>query len=235
MKYPISILIILIFLCHATATAQKPLPAIAVKNINGKVIISWINQYHRIAKVIKIQRSDDSLKDYSTICTVLNPENIDNGYADVNPPKLNLFYRVFVSFGGSSYVFSEIKRAGKDSNDATLTPGDNIALLGEIPAQIKHSNHVYVARENNVMINLPDAAIKKYAINFFDEKNKLVFTLTKLKETELIIEKVNFVHAGWYFYEVVENGKLIEKDKFYLPADNKIQTGTTNEKDKKRK
>jgi len=32
---------------------------------------------------------------------------------------------------------------------------------------------------------------------------------------------VNFVHAGWYHFEITVNEKVIEKNKFYVPKDGK--------------
>ena len=68
---------------------------------------------------------------------------------------------------------------------------------------------------------MPDAANKKYSIIFFDEKQQRLFELTKLTEPELILEKVNFQRSGWYYFEVYEKGKLVQKDKFFLPKDNR--------------
>lgn len=213
--------------------AQQALPHISVKNINGKVIISWLNQYHRVARDIYIQRSYDSIRDFSTIATMLNPENIDNGYADTKPPYKNNYYRVFISFGGGSYTFSEVKKAGKSEALVTFSAGDSIAL-SVVPAINKpHNNHLYLGRENNIIIELPDAEIKKYSIKFFDETDKSVFELSKLHESYLTLEKVNFIRAGWYYYELYESGKLVEKNKFYLPKDQGSQQPPTNERGKK--
>ena len=218
--------------CTINAIAQKALPFIDVKNINGKVIVSWINKYHRMARLVSIQRSDDN-RDFTTIATVLSPENIDNGYADARPPYANMYYRVFVVFDGGKYVYSEVKRAGKDVMAFDLTTGDSIALQSVVPSNTKRNNRVYTGKENNVMINLPDAEVRKYSIKFFDENDKPVFEINKLQESGLIIDKVNFVHAGWFYYEVYEKGKLLEKDRFYIAADNKTQVPVSNEKGKR--
>jgi hypothetical protein len=217
------------------AFAQDPLPHIQVKNINGRIVVSWVNQYKRVAKVVNIQRSYDSLKNYTSIGSVLNPENIDNGYADTKAPYNNMYYRVFVAFEGGSYAFSEVKRPGKLPAVAALTPGDSIALHVVKPpvVVVKKLSHIYLGRENNVIIDLPDAELKKYSIKFFDEKDALVFEINKLHEKMLILEKVNFIRAGWYHFELYEKGLLLEKDKFYLPTDDK--PFTVPEADKKNK
>ena len=215
------------------AFAQSALPNIAIKNYNGKIIISWQNNYQRIARVINIQRSPDSLKYFTTIATMLNPENIDNGYLDSKPPRTNMYYRVFIAFAGGTYAFSEVKRSGKNETASELTGADSIALKVPKPIVPIHNNYVYVGRDNNVIIKLPDAETKKYSIKFFNEAGNPVFELTKLYESLLTLEKVNFMHAGWYFYEVYEKERLVEKNKFYIPKDQLLSPPPIIEKGKK--
>ena len=69
------------------------------------------------------------------------------------------------------------------------------------------------------MISLPNADNRKYSVKFFDENNKFLFELNRVKDTYLIIEKVNFLHAGWFFFEIFENGRMIEKNKFFIPKE----------------
>jgi hypothetical protein len=67
-----------------------------------------------------------------------------------------------------------------------------------------------------VRINLPDNSAKKYSIKFFEEDNTELFTINEIKETPVLLDKSNFYHAGWFHFELYEDGKLIEKNKFYL-------------------
>ncbi len=84
------------------------------------------------------------------------------------------------------------------------------------------SGRVYTGKDNNVIISLPDAERKNYAIKFFEENGALVFEIPKIKEPFLTLEKVNFLHSGMFNFELFEEGKLIEKHKFYIPKDGKI-------------
>jgi len=212
--------------------AQDALPRITVKNINGKVIVSWLNDFVKPPKTINVQRSFDSLRNYVTIGSVLNPDNRENGYADTRPPYPNMYYRVFVAFEGGSYMFSGSARPVKMVPGFTeLSTADSIALFHIKPVTYT-SNRVHTGKENNVLLHLKDAETKKYSVKFYDEDNTLLFVLNKLHETDLIVDKVNFVHAGWFYFEVYESGKLLEKNKFYIPADEKSQS-STNEQGKK--
>lgn len=82
------------------------------------------------------------------------------------------------------------------------------------------SLHVYTNRDGYVRINLPDdEKSKKYSVKFFEEDGSFLFELKEIKEKDFKIDKTNFYHAGWFGFELYENGKLLEKHKFYLEKD----------------
>jgi len=252
-------------LFSVSVTAQETLPGITVKNLNGQIIVSWVNNYKIPVSNINIQRSYDSLKNYTTIGSVLNPQNLENGYADSKPPYNKMYYRVFVSFEGGSYVFSKVARpvkeipevdtsrsnsnytvAAADTSFPFLIKGRDRAAVQTIndpknkdPRNIQPkttlppindpeiitypSRRIFTAKDNNIVIVLPEAENKKYTVKFFEENDAPLFELNKLHENYLIVEKVNFVHAGWFHFEIYENGKLIEKNKFFISKDSKSQ------------
>ena len=72
----LSYLLVFFTCCSQLAQGQKTLPAISVTNINGKIIVSWKNAYTIPLSTLSIQRSYDSLKNYTTIGSVLNPQNL---------------------------------------------------------------------------------------------------------------------------------------------------------------
>jgi hypothetical protein len=82
------------------------------------------------------------------------------------------------------------------------------------------SLHVFTSRDGYVRINLPDdEKSKKYSIKFFEETGVFLFELKEIREKDFKIDKTNFYHAGWFRFELYENGKLLEKHKFYLEKD----------------
>jgi len=82
------------------------------------------------------------------------------------------------------------------------------------------SLYVYTGRDGNVSIKLPDEEKpKKVTIKFFDQDDVFLFELKDLKEKEFKLDKANFFHAGWFHFEIYEDGKLLEKHKFYLEKD----------------
>jgi hypothetical protein len=84
------------------------------------------------------------------------------------------------------------------------------------------SRRIFAAKDNNVVINLPHFESRKYVVKFFDEEERPMFELNRIKEDYLIVEKMNFLHSGWFYFEIYENGKMIEKNKFFIPRDGKI-------------
>ncbi|HMU09431.1 MAG TPA: hypothetical protein PKC54_05450 [Ferruginibacter sp.] len=270
-------------------SAQEILPSITVKNFSGKIIISWRNQYPLEIKNLNIQRSFDSLKNFSTIGSVLTPQNAENGFVDEAPPYNKMYYRLFISFEGGDYIFTEAARPVKDipppqplftqetvidpfkKADLTRQPLKETkkepgAVIGKktdpaekentIPVSKKGkkgkepvtknskakkeaapqveegedpsakddatgypSRRIYIARDNNLVISLKNADNRKYSVKFFDEGDKFLFELNRIRENFLIVEKVNFLHSGWFYFELFENGRMIEKNKFFIPRD----------------
>ncbi len=255
------------------AFAQETLPKITVKNLNGKIVLSWLNVYKKPIQNILIQRSYDSLRNFSTIGTVLNPLNTENGFPDVSPPYNKMYYRLNIIFEGGQYEIGPSARPAKEvvpleDFDITYIPETSIPkALITAPPSIKNttsdltpslpkkevnvkteikpvkkdksssldsltvaspkkinetvypSNRIFVSRYNTVVIQIGETAIKKYTVKIFDEAEKLVLELKKIPEDYLILEKSNFLHSGWYRFEIYEEGIIYEKNKFYIGKD----------------
>jgi hypothetical protein len=209
---------------------QKLIPVISVKNIGNKIIISWAHDFNVPIVTLNIQRSNDSLRNYKTIGSVLSPQSKENGYADLTAPNYRMYYRVFVAFDNGTYMFSNIYRPTKDSiTKASLQEkfpwldGKDTSIMqppGK-PTYNYPSSNIFTGRDNAVVLNLKDAATKKYSIKFFDDKENLIFELKKIKEDYLILEKVYFKHTGWFRFELYENGELLEDNKFLISKDGK--------------
>lgn len=252
------IIFLLLLSCFAPRLlrAQEILPGISVRNASGKIIVSWRNEYQKPISTINIQRSYDSLANYTTIGSVLNPQNKENGYSDLTAPYSKMYYRVFIAFEGGAYIISTPARPVKDTGAYTVTtikypwqvdptvdptinvppppviivnpptPTPGIPPTPTVPVIPFPSKWVFTARDNNVVIHLPDVEIKKYSVKFFDEQDKPLFELNNLKDDYLIIEKVNFKKSGWYHFELFESGKSVEKNRFYIGKDGKITNDT---------
>ena len=204
--------------------AQDTLPRITVKCFGNKVIVSWRTTYGARITAINIQRSGDSVKNFTSIGSVLEPNNRENGFVDSKAPAQNMFYRVFVAFAGGSYTFSKSYRPVID----TGSTGDEMPdvppahqYVPEEPSGFVASKYIYTGKDDNVIIDLPDAGNSKYSIKFFDDNDKAVFEINKVTEPYLIIEKVNFLRSGWFYFKLYENGIIKERHDFYIPKEGK--------------
>ena len=108
----------------------------------------------------------------------------------------------------------------KTKDTIAFAGADTILLKPFVPKEVfKPSKFIYTEKDGNVTISLPYAAIHHYSVKFYDEKSVPLFDITEVKESSLLIDKVNFLRSGWYKFELYEDGKLKEKHKFFIPRD----------------
>ena len=74
-------------------------------------------------------------------------------------------------------------------------------------------------RDGQVQVTLNDFNEKIYTIKFFEDDDSFLFEIKTIREATLILEKSNFYHSGWFKSELYENGKMVEKNRFFIPKD----------------
>jgi hypothetical protein len=238
----------LLFFAGNQLQAQDTLPNFLVKNIgSNRIVIGWVNTFTEI-KQLSIQRSFDSLTGYKTILTVADPAAAQNGYVDGKATNDHMFYRLYIQLDRGVYLFSNAKRPAIDtiqkSNVRAIQRADSIrranpfyvkldslagtdSVASPVAVTIKNkptgfipSLHVFTNRDGYVRINLPqEEKSKKYSIKFFDADDMFLFELKEIKTNNFKLDKTNFYHAGWFKFELYEDGKLLEKHKFYIEKD----------------
>jgi hypothetical protein len=244
---PIVVSFILLMLISFGSFAQNDtLPKFNAISKDGKVTINWINRYPN-AQQISIQRSKDSSKNFFTIFSLPDPSLKKFSFADEKAPHDSLYYRVFVLIGGINYFFSPAKRPFRDTTKpVTVIKSIDLKLIDlkkkeeaakektdketkepkeEAPPPPKKyvwvpSVYVFTADDGNVSIILPQFKTKKYQVKFFNENETPLFDLNEVKDSPLLLDKLNFMHSGWFRFELYENGRLIEKNKFLITRDN---------------
>jgi hypothetical protein len=233
---------VLVFIISTTLHAQDTLPKFSARNIgNNRIVIGWVNRFANI-KQISIQRSFDSLKNFKTILTVLDPTTPENGFVDTKATNDHMFYRLYIMLDKGVFLFSPSKRPFFDSMAARkkILIDGQVDKLGKIdslnapnstnPKEKQNGNvfvaskYVYTMQDGYVRINLPadnsdEGKKKKYSIKFFDAQNKLVFEIKEVPLSNFKIDKSNFYHSGWFNFELYEDGKLFEKHKFLIPKE----------------
>lgn len=226
------VLSILPLLVYVHLGAQDTLPKFSVRNVgNNRIIISWTNAFQSIRQ-ISVQRSFDSLNNFKTILTVPDPTTPQNGFVDTKAKNDHMFYRLYIMLDKGIFLFSDVKkpvidtirrtnytnRIDKLGVDSVNNPTIGVNN-GNKPNVFTPSLHVYTYRDGYVRVNLPEDLNKKYSIKFFEDDETFLFELKDVKERSFRIDKSNFYHAGWFRFELYEDGKLIEKHKFYLEKD----------------
>ena len=215
--YKIFFSLLLLISIQKFSFAQDTLPKVTVTQLGRKVLVSWVNPFTYVTN-INLQRSPDSLKNFRTVGSVLNVKAAVNGLADTKEFFTPQYYRLFISFEGGNYIFTDSHRPGPDTLN-TLPVIQNIQQ--PVKTWFIPSNHVYTGKDNNVIISLPDNSKKKYSIKFYEENGAFLFELKKIPESYLTLDKVNFTHSGLFNFELYDNRIIIEKHKIYIPKDGK--------------
>ena len=96
--------------------AQAVLPDFTLKNNNGEISVLWLNSYPQHVNGISVQRSYDSINNFTSIASVFNPQNTVNGFTDINPPYNKMYYRLFIGFDTGIYILTESKRPEINNN-----------------------------------------------------------------------------------------------------------------------
>jgi len=196
-------------------SAQNPLPDFSVDSLGAnRTRISWVNPYGGGLIQVSIQSSTDSIKNFRTFFSSPSPQLPQNGMVDKRPYGGKLYFRIFYAFSGGTYAFTKAKSVGTEQLAQTDEPRADIATG---PTQ-SNSPSVYVVVNPHgfAEIKLPEAATKKYKIVFFDENHTRLFTLNKITDTDLVLDKTNFMHAGYFYFELYDGDKLVERNKIYL-------------------
>ena len=101
----------------------------------------------------------------------------------------------------------------------TIASPNPVYTKPRVPAYTP-SLYVYTNRDGYVRVTLPEGEkLKHYTIKFFDDSQTFLFEIKDLKERDFKLDKTNFYHAGWFHFELYNEGKLIELHKFYLAKD----------------
>lgn len=220
-------LIICIFVLPCLAMAQDTLPDLSVTKLGRKVLVSWKNNYTNVTH-INIQRSGDSVRNFTTIGTVLNVAAPVNGFVDTKEfiPSTQ-YYRLFITFKGGTYIFTESKRPSPDTASIASTVvnvkkeenANQFAIDNPKIELFVPSKHVYTGNNNNVIITIPNVRKHHFSIKFYEDDGTLLFEIDRVRQSFLILDKVNFLHSGLFRFELFQDRLPIEIHKFYIPAD----------------
>lgn len=230
-----NVLFLALLLSFQFVWSQDTLPKLSVRNIgNNRIVIGWVNAYP-VVKQISIQRSFDSLNYFKTILSVADPNAVQNGYVDTRAPNDHMYYRLFIMLDQGQFLFSPTRRPLLDTANAQkvslpdagqtgitgIKPGEKNATTVPVVKKPEYipSVFVYTNKDGYVFVNLPDAEQKKYRIRFYEEDGSFLFELKNIRDQALTLDKANFIHSGWFKFELYNEDNLVEQNKFYLARD----------------
>jgi hypothetical protein len=184
--------LIFCFLLMSILRAQDTLPRFsAIARGPGKILVSWKNKYPVVTQ-ISIQRSEDSLKNFTTLLTVPDPRLPENGAMDNRANHPNYFYRLFIILDNGKYLFTPsrrphtqteipvvIQKNDKDEEtDESVLRAANTRMLVISPGserskvrtpttirglpEITLANSVYVRRGDSVLGQLAGARVQTF-------------------------------------------------------------------------
>lgn len=213
---------------------------------NNRIIIGWVNTFESVTQLSIQRSFDSltGYKTILTVADPMSPQNgyvdtkaandrmfyrlyiqLDRGnylFSDAKRPVLDTAKKIVTNnlpgkLPDSVWKVNPfyVKLDSLLKVDSVANP--NAATIKNKPTAFSPSLYVYTARDGFVRINLPDdEKPKKYSIRFFDADQTFLFELKEIKTKSFKLDKTSFYHAGWFHFELYEDGKLIEKHKFYL-------------------
>lgn len=79
------------------------------------------------------------------------------------------------------------------------------------------SLYVYTHPDGNIRIQVPNRSrLSRYRIRFYEADKSFLFELKNLPAPNFQLDKINFLHGGWFLFELLEDNRTIEKHKLYL-------------------
>ena len=155
-----------------------------------------------------------------------NNNVIRNESQDKSRPELSGFITIKVKDSVVAKIlqsdYSKFRDSiAKQTKDTLFILSQDVVLLKPFNPEnyFRPSLYVVTNKDGFVTIKLPDAGHKNYKIIFMTMQNEKLFAINHIQDTELVVDKANFVHAGWFKFELYEDNKLKEKNKILLQRD----------------
>lgn len=118
-----------VLLTAVTTQAQPLLPDLVGVTQKGVNILAWTAQYDGL-KSIAVQRSSDSVYNFTTIGYVKNLKKGPQGFIDGHPTPGNNWYRLYIAFSSDLTWYSNRFKLRVDSTDiankGVLPPNDSL-------------------------------------------------------------------------------------------------------------
>jgi hypothetical protein len=78
----------------------------------------------------------------------------------------------------------------------------------------------YVRKDKNSSLRIVvPFSMGEYKIRFLDQREQFLFEIGHIRDSLLIVEKMNFRHAGVFQYELFKDNMLVERNSFIIKSD----------------
>lgn len=197
-----------------------------------KIVETAIINDSSIIKSINVISGIDSVANNTASLDSANKTTIDFKLFDIkiNKPKIEekKIYTIYKrKTTHLAYVIDEVKFSKFKDSIINNTKDTLLEMEGEIiiwnpytpPPAWKPSLNIFSNSKGSIELLFKEYKTRKYRVVFFDYNNKEIFRIKQINNSKLILDKSNFIKAGWYYFELYENEKLIEKNKFLVESD----------------
>ena len=213
-----------------TTPVQASLPSMNITTEQAQNILTWYCQYDGV-KSIAVQRSGDSVRNFTTIEVITAPKKGNHIYKDLHPVVGKNYYRLSIEFGGGLEWFSNIYKVILDSAtiakslEERIKTGTTNAITNSTANANKSESPVTTSTDfyfvpsskiftnpytGHININLEDASDHKYNIHFFDPSKNEVLKIGRVSKSILILDKNNFNSRGIYSFQLFDGTNLVE-------------------------
>lgn len=170
-----------------------------------------------LKKEIVIKKSSEEKKD--TIAIIPPPQKktqiIDTNKAFISLKEPRNLIREEVILHIQKHVIStSILKDKFWRSDFKVTPISNTGRVW------KPSSFVYTGDDGNIVISVPDANKREYSLTLLKEEGRPLFMIPKITQSAFRLDKSTFLKSGWYYFELREAGKVVERNKFLITRDN---------------
>lgn len=111
------------------------------------------------------------------------------------------------------YQMETTRISNKKKSDGFIKDTANVVR----PETYTPSGFVFTNSDGNITIVLPSGRHGNFKIKFYEQSGDAMFEINDIKEHIFLLDKSNFLHAGWFRFELFEDGILKEKNKVRVP------------------
>lgn len=162
------VILILVLFIAGKLMSQDTLPNFTLIENGNRAIVSWTNPYTNLVQ-LNVQRSYDSLRNYSTIFSAPSPQLAQNGYTDNRAYPNKVYYRIFYVIEGGRYFFSKVRRATGIYTAGTTTARNGSAIDNKSIRDLKNTplTNIDPADKRIITVKVKDAIFRQLSASQF--------------------------------------------------------------------